>query len=231
MLDENSTILAIETATNACCVGLLHQQSIIEQVEEGNNIHSQVLLKMIDDLLQQKNITVNELDVVAVDQGPGSFTGLRIGIGVAQGIAYGVGCPMIGVSSLDALANQAEEDGTVIAGVDARMGEVYWCEYHKQADVVTRKQALTVSPPQDIEANDKVGAIQLLGNAWQEYQGQFDEALIKKANIDTKQVYPSADSLLVIAQQAYQRGELTSPIEFAPEYVRNDVAKKSTKKY
>ena len=144
------TILAIETATACCSVALSHQGELSERSLVGNNVHSQVLLEMVQDLLQLAAISVNDLDAVAVGQGPGSFTGLRIGVGVAQGIAYGADCPMIAVSSLDALAIRAPSDGVVLAGIDARMGEVYWAEYSKNLNALERISALQVSPPEEV---------------------------------------------------------------------------------
>jgi len=126
MKNPRPVLLAIETATSSCSAALSVDGEVCERIEVGQNIHSQVLLSMINELFQESALEVGQLDAVAVGQGPGSFTGLRIGIGVAQGIAYGADCPMIGVSSLDALALQAATDGRVLATIDARMGEIYW---------------------------------------------------------------------------------------------------------
>lgn len=230
-MKTNPVILAIETATSSCSVALCHQIHTYIRDQVGNNVHSKVLLEMVSEVLAQADISANDIDAVAVGQGPGSFTGLRIGVGVAQGIAYGADVPMVGISSLDALAYQAVGQGRVIAGIDARMGEIYWCEYIKNSDGVERVGELTVSPPNAILSGASTDdSIQLVGNAWAEYEGQFDSTLMQKARIDNTQIYPMADSLLQLAQFAYQRNELISAVDFAPEYVRNDVAKKSIKK-
>ena len=234
MTDMNPIILAIETATSSCSVALAYGGAVFSCNEVGNNIHSKVLLEMVQDVLAQAQISNDQIQAVAVGQGPGSFTGLRIGVGVAQGIAYGINVPMIGVSSLDALANQAPNNGQVIAGIDARMGEIYWCEYLKTNDGVQRLDSLKVSPPSDLISKDTVGKdasvkTQLVGNAWNEYQGQFSIELLDKADVVEEQVYPMADSLLALASKAFNNGELINAVDFAPEYVRNDVAKKSSK--
>lgn len=232
--DARNVILAIETATSSCSVALSANGQTYTCQEVGNNVHSKVLLSMVRDVLAQAQLTTDSIDAVAVGQGPGSFTGLRIGVGVAQGIAYGVGVDMLGISSLDALANQATNQAfgpsTVIAAVDARMGELYWCEYQKTDSGVERIGELKVSAPQDLCTSQAQTPVQLLGNAWGEYQGQFSDKLMQYGSIDENQVYPMADALLELAQSAFDRGELISAIEFAPEYVRNNVAKKSTKK-
>jgi len=229
MMTSTATILAIETATSSCSVALNHQENIFVRHEVGNNVHSKVLLEMVQSVLNEAEITVEKLDAVAVGQGPGSFTGLRIGVGVAQGIAYGAGAPMIGISSLDALANQSQKTGRIIAGIDARMGEVYWCEYQKHQQGIERLGELAVSAPEDIASTEPEQELQLLGNAWQEYAERFDPNLIKNATIDHTQLYPMADSILSLAQKDYAEGKIIQAIDFAPEYVRNDVAKKSTK--
>jgi tRNA threonylcarbamoyladenosine biosynthesis protein TsaB len=192
----------------------------------GSNIHSQVVLQMVCDLLDEAQTSMQCLDAVAVGQGPGSFTGLRIGVGVAQGLAYGVDCPMIGISSLDALANQAACEGPVIATIDARMGEVYWCEYFKSASTVVRQSDLQVSAPHMLVSQGQ-GELQLVGNAWAEYTGQFSSELMAHATVDASQIYPSAVSMLALAQQSFALGDIVNPVDFAPVYVRNNVAKKS----
>lgn len=219
-------MLAIETATSACSVALAFNGDVFSRAEVGSNIHSQVLLSMVQQLLDESGCRIADLNAVAVGQGPGSFTGLRIGVGVAQGIAYGAGCDMVGVSSLDVLAHQAEYDGAVLAGIDARMGEIYWCDYIKSGDQVKRMNDLTVSAPAQISSAEI--DCQFVGNAWVEYQNDFPSSLnVKPAN--DQPVFPDAKSLLVLAKLAFDKGETISPIEFAPEYVRNNVAKKSQK--
>lgn len=225
---KGATILAIETATSSCSAALCVHGEIFELREIGKNVHSQVLLQMVEQLLEQANVTVSDLDAVAVGQGPGSFTGLRIGVGVAQGLAYGAGCPMIGISSLDALANQAEFDGHIIAALDARMGEVYWCEYQKDKRGLTRLSSLHVTPPEQVLTTTSE-RYQLLGNAWEEYADSFAVELMRCGSVNEMQVYPAADALLELAKVAFVNNELVSPVDFMPEYVRNDVAKKSTK--
>ena len=229
MTDKTNNILAIETATSSCSVALVCNNKTFCREQVGNNIHSNVVLEMVHEVLQEAQINNANLSAVAVGQGPGSFTGLRIGIGVAQGIAYGVNIPMIGISSLDALANQAPSQGRVIAGIDARMGEVYWCEYLKSKDGVQRLGELQVSPPNEIFSEGAKSQVELVGNAWTEYQGTFSSELMANSLIIESQVYPMAESLLDLAINAYERGEVISAIDFTPEYVRNNVAKKSTK--
>lgn len=224
-----TTILAIETATSSCSAALRINDQVVVHSEVGNNIHSQVLLGMIQRLLSEAKITAQALDAVAVGQGPGSFTGLRIGVGVGQGLAFGANCPMIGISSLDALALQAQADGVVIAGIDARMGEVYWCEYQKIGSQVKRLGELKVTPPAGVYTSVEAADGVLVGNAWSAYPEQF--SCLNSAHMleQSSVVHPSAGALLILAEEKYLQRDWVSASAFAPIYVRDDVAKKSTK--
>ncbi len=231
------TILAIETATSACSVALSHQGAIIDLHEVGNNIHSGVLLGMVHQLLSEAGLTVSELDAVAVGQGPGSFTGLRIGVGVAQGLAYGAGCKMIGISSLAVLAQSlasaadfstgSTSSTSILAGIDARMGEVYWAEFSMQSQSVKLESELVVGAPSQIACSQP--RFHLVGNAWSEYWDEVSEGIRKNGIVEASQIYPSAVALLTLANEKFVANELTEVTSFKPIYVRNDVAKKSTK--
>lgn len=223
-----SVILAIETASSSCSVALRVGSEIQERSEVGNNVHSGVLLDMVDDLLSTANLSPQDLDAVAVGQGPGSFTGLRIGVGVGQGLAFGAGCPMIGVSSLDALAMQSDQEGAIIAMLDARMGEVYWCEYWNEDGVIERAVDLQVSPPSSVTSG--AGKLTVIGNAWDVYVDEFS-LLAQKSELTVLELtYPSAGALLSLAEAKYSQKDWFDAAAFAPIYVRNDVAKKSSKK-
>ncbi|MEM7361258.1 MAG: tRNA (adenosine(37)-N6)-threonylcarbamoyltransferase complex dimerization subunit type 1 TsaB [Pseudomonadota bacterium] len=224
-------ILALETATSACSVALVNEDRVFQREQIGNNIHSQVLLVMVQEVLQEAGISVADLDAVAAGQGPGSFTGLRIGVGVAQGLAYGAGCPMIGISSLDALAAQANSSGKLIAGIDARMGEIYWCVYTVKEDDIQRRSELQLSNPGDLcsvlQADEQRNVL-LVGNAWAEYREALGDVL-QRHEVLPDVLYPNATGVLQLAQAKYAVREWVSAPEFAPEYVRNNVAKKSVR--
>jgi tRNA threonylcarbamoyladenosine biosynthesis protein TsaB len=130
-------ILAIDTATEACSAALYIDDeagnvNISSRYQLAPREHSRLILKMIDELLAQAELSVDKLDAIAFGQGPGSFMGLRIASGVVQGIAFAHDIPVIPVSTLKAIAQRAYEDTgsqNVIAAIDARMGEVYWAAY------------------------------------------------------------------------------------------------------
>ena len=121
-------ILAIETSTEYCSAALWLDGELAERFALAGQKHSQMLLPMVDELLQEKNMKLAQLDGIAFGAGPGSFTGVRIACGVTQGLALGANLPVIGISTLLALA-QDTGHSKVIAALDARMAEVYHAAY------------------------------------------------------------------------------------------------------
>ena len=123
-----SVILAIETSTPACSVALTIDGVLLEDFRLAPRQHNDLILPMVDQLLTQANIHLKDLDAIAFGKGPGSFTGLRIAAGVVQGLAYGADLPVIGISTLEAMALEAFQKyhkDYWLAALDARMGEVY----------------------------------------------------------------------------------------------------------
>ena len=123
-------VLAIDTATEACSAAYADDDQIIERFQIDPKGHSEHILPMVESVLSEAGVLRNELEAITFDSGPGSFTGIRIGAGVAQGIALGLDLPLVGVSSLMGLAqgiSRAVEGCTaVLPAIDARMGQVYW---------------------------------------------------------------------------------------------------------
>jgi tRNA threonylcarbamoyladenosine biosynthesis protein TsaB len=126
------TILAIETSSELASCALLRGETVISRVSEGVRTHSQSILPMVQELLAEAGIGLKDCDAIAFGSGPGSFTGVRTACGIAQGLAFGGGLPVVPVVTLDAMAlacHQQHGAGEVLAVLDARMGEVYWAQY------------------------------------------------------------------------------------------------------
>ncbi|GAC1503496.1 MAG: tRNA (adenosine(37)-N6)-threonylcarbamoyltransferase complex dimerization subunit type 1 TsaB [Steroidobacteraceae bacterium] len=121
-------ILALDTATEACSVALLRGEESIARFAEGGLSHAQQILGMVEAVLAEAQMPLSMLDGIAASIGPGAFTGVRIGVAVAQGLAFGADLRVVPVSTLEALAYRAVRSGAgrVLACLDARMGEVYW---------------------------------------------------------------------------------------------------------
>ena len=223
-MSDRSLILAIETATSACSVALGEGNVLATRYQLGTNIHSLRLLEMVQQVLAEAGAKIGDLRAVAVGQGPGSFTGLRIGIGAAQGIAFGAGCGMIGVSSLAVLANQVREESPIIAGIDARMGEVYWATFERRGSNLEQLSKTRVTPPEQITAADDEWT--LVGNAWDEYRTRISQSLVGQTDVPENLRYPHADAMLELAAIKYRNKEVVAPAGFVPDYVRNEVARK-----
>src|SRR5450631_1312381 len=121
-------VLALDTATEACSVALLTDAGLVGAFKEVGRGHAEQILDMVDAVLSDAGIVLEILDGIAASVGPGAFTGVRIGVSVAQGLAFGASLPVVAVTTLEALAMQAMRGGAdqAIACLDARMVESYW---------------------------------------------------------------------------------------------------------
>lgn len=126
-------ILAVETSTEYCSVALWQDGAVSERCELVGQKHSELLMAMLDELLKDAGVAISQLDGIAFGKGPGSFTGVRIACGVAQGLAFGANLKVVGVCTLHAMA-QSSGQSKVITALDARMGEIYLAAYEKPVD-------------------------------------------------------------------------------------------------
>lgn len=133
-------ILALESSAKAASVALCEDKELLVQYYQNSGLtHSRTLLKMVEDLLGNVGLTIPELDYIAVASGPGSFTGVRIGVSAAIGLAWGASLPVCGVSTLEAMAYQATAQGYVLCPVmDARRGQVYTASFQNEGAGVIR---------------------------------------------------------------------------------------------
>jgi tRNA threonylcarbamoyladenosine biosynthesis protein TsaB len=130
-------ILAIDTATEACSVALLHAGELFERHEVAPRRHAELVLPFVDAVLAEAGIGKRQLTAIAVGRGPGGFTGVRLAISLAQGLALGLDVPVLPISSLAALALDvapSAPDAMLLACIDARMGEVYAATYRRSTD-------------------------------------------------------------------------------------------------
>lgn len=220
-------ILALETATEACSAAVWHDGQVVERFELGRR-HSERILSMVDEVLVESGYTLGQMDALAFGRGPGSFTGLRIGAGVAQGLAFGADLPVVPVSTLAALA-QGQNTTQVLAALDARMGQVYWGLCVDTGSGMTLVQPERVSTPGEIvlpEGGPWLG----VGSGWDVYA----DALLAHLgnNIDTWQAHvsPRARHVAELGARGLADGNALAPQEALPLYVRDDVAQKSSER-
>nr|WP_310617495.1 tRNA (adenosine(37)-N6)-threonylcarbamoyltransferase complex dimerization subunit type 1 TsaB [Pantoea cypripedii] len=224
----SARILALDTATEACSAALLNQQHIDARFEIAPRDHTQRILPLVQELLQAQQLELTALDALAFGRGPGSFTGVRIGIGIAQGLALGANLPMIGVSSLATMAQGAwRKSGAtrVLAAIDARMGEVYWAEYQRDANGEWQgAETEAVLSPEAAQARIQSlsGEWTTVGTGWQAWPHLLTSP---GAQLLTSEItLPAAEDMLPLAVAAWQRGETVAVEHAEPVYLRNEVA-------
>ena len=226
-MKKSPIILAVDTATESCSAACLmddhaYQRSAIEA--QG---HSRLLLPMIEEVLHEAGISKNAVDAVAYDAGPGSFTGIRIGAGVAQGIALALNKPMLAISSLMILAegmrDQIKPSDRIVAAIDARMEQVYWGCLESDADASGGwhwQEEPRVSNPESLRkyVSDCVG----VGTGWDRYASVFqaDADCVWHAG-----AFPQAGRGARIASRLLNQGAKGAWHEATPAYIRNDVTK------
>ncbi len=221
-------ILAIDTATEACSVALWQNGFALCHFELCPREHTQRILPMVRDILNQGGIALSEVDALAFGRGPGSFTGVRIGIGIAQGLALGAELPMIGVSTLATMAQGAfRKTGAtrVLAAIDARMGEVYWAEYQRDEQGVWHgEESEKVLTPEAVSQRLKQlsGAWATVGTGWQAWPDMADGCDL--ALQDGEILLPAAEDMLPLACHKLAEGHTVAVEQAQPVYLRNEVA-------
>jgi tRNA threonylcarbamoyladenosine biosynthesis protein TsaB len=238
-LDEmklSMKLLAIDTATEQCSAALLINGDWSTRVVPTARSHAEIILPMIDELLREASLTMNDLDGIAFGRGPGSFTGVRIAVSVAQGLSLATGLPVVPVSNLQAVAQQeiAEQklasDSQILVCMDARMQEVYWGLF--SVDEQAKAKLLGdehVSPParvrdELIASGISVDALVSLscgvGTGWDAYpilREHFTTITLGQARL------PRAQEIGELARDSLERGIGVKAADAQPVYLRNNV--------
>ncbi|MGL4726050.1 MAG: tRNA (adenosine(37)-N6)-threonylcarbamoyltransferase complex dimerization subunit type 1 TsaB [Scandinavium sp.] len=221
-------ILAIDTATEACSAALWNDGAISAHFELCPREHTQRILPLVQDTLTETGVMLTELDALAFGRGPGSFTGVRIGIGIAQGLALGANLPMIGVSTLATMAQGAfRKTGAtrVLAAIDARMGEVYWAEYQRDEQGIWQGEATeAVLKPEAVNARLKQlsGEWATVGTGWAAWPDMAADSAVTL--IDGDVLLPAAQDMLPLAVHQLSLGHTVAVEHAEPVYLRNEVA-------
>jgi tRNA threonylcarbamoyladenosine biosynthesis protein TsaB len=209
---------AIETSTEWCSIALWHDGEIAALEQRAGNRHSELALPMLERLFRSWGITAADLDAIAFGAGPGAFTGLRIACGLAQGLALARGVPLIGVSTLEALAQESGA-ARVVACIDARMREVYYAALEKRAGRWHEVIAAQCVAPQSAPPPP--------GDGWVGSGCGFEvyyELLKGKVSVVRAQIHPTAVAVAQLAAPRLAAGEGVDAALAAPIYVREKVA-------
>ncbi|WP_025247681.1 tRNA (adenosine(37)-N6)-threonylcarbamoyltransferase complex dimerization subunit type 1 TsaB [Mannheimia varigena] len=219
-----TTILALDTATEACSVALLHNGKISTLDEISPRSHTQRILPMVDELLTQANIQIKDVNYLVFGRGPGSFTGVRVGVSVAQGLAMGANLPVVAVSNLKAMAEEAYQKlgaEKVIALIDARMNEVYFAQFERNGEQWNEVVVEQVCSPEKAISQFQISENMIVvGTGWAAYS-QFSEQNLPL--VVSEITLPSAEYMLSIAQEEITKGNVQSALEIEPVYLRNEV--------
>jgi tRNA threonylcarbamoyladenosine biosynthesis protein TsaB len=218
-------LLALDTSTEACSVAVAVDGERHEHFEIGRR-HSEEVLVMVHSVLAEAGLALTQLDAIAFGRGPGLFTGLRIGAGVTQGLAYAADLPVVPVSSLAALA-QGLADARVLAAFDARMNQVYWGAFVRgENGLVQPLGAELVSDPAQVpvpSGREWVGA----GSGWDQCHATLLARLHEQVRTWRPELWPRARDVAALGAAALAAGGAVAPEHAVPVYLRDVVAVKS----
>jgi tRNA threonylcarbamoyladenosine biosynthesis protein TsaB len=218
-------VLALDTVTEACSVALIDGTAVISRYAEVGRGHAEEVLAMVDSVLGEAGISLRGLNGIAAGIGPGSFTGVRISVSVAQGLAFGAQLPVIPLTSLEALAWRAigEGGGQALACLDARMGEVYWgCLAADAVRGIALLGALQVGPAAMVRWAGTV-PFRGIGRGFAAYPQLAALPGLTLAPGDA-QALPDARHLARLGVLRFEAGEGLDAAALKPQYVRDKVA-------
>jgi tRNA threonylcarbamoyladenosine biosynthesis protein TsaB len=221
-------LLAFDTSTEYLSLALMKGDEFFTFDINAGQTHSQIILPEINALLNQAGLQLSDLQGIAFGAGPGSFTGVRIAAGVAQGLGFGSNLSVVGVCTLQALAEASGAD-KVVACLDARMGEVYHATYEKvlgRWQVVIEPALYKPDAVPAVEGSGWVGA----GSGWQTYPEQLGEVYAEQLHSTLPQLLPTAMAILNLSKAVFASGGAKPASEAMPIYIRNRVALKTAER-
>jgi tRNA threonylcarbamoyladenosine biosynthesis protein TsaB len=218
-------VLAVDAATEACSVALLNGDALNGRSSEGGLSHARRILGMVDEVLAEAGMTLSMLDGIAASIGPGAFTGVRISVAVAQGLAFGADLPAVGITTLEALAYRIVHNGAAgaLACLDARMGEVYWGCFTADAERgLTAEGAARVGPPASVVL-PPIGGYRGIGRGFAAYPAL---AALPGLEIHPEDIraLPDAREFARLGALRLGLGEGIDPAALSPLYLRDKVA-------
>ena len=225
-------ILLIETSTALCSTALAENGTIISYRESSApKAHASLTAVFIDDMLKENDISIADCDAVCVSMGPGSYTGLRVGVSTAKGLCFGSGKPLMAVGTLNTLVAQAIAEGLVPEGcryiipmIDARRMEVYTAVFTPDCQQITETEPVIVDE-NSFASQLEEGKVLFIGDG----AGKCAD-VIKHPNASFVQCWPKADAMLMPALEEYKEKRFKDVAYFEPFYLKEFVATVSKKK-
>lgn len=220
-------ILAFDTCTEVCTAALWVDGEVVDDHRLAPRQHGELILPMLQQLLDVAGLKLTDLDAVACGRGPGSFTGVRLCIGIAQGVAMGADLGVIPISTLACIAHgqlSAMRDCAVLVATDARMAEIYWGAYQFcDEQLLALAQECVVSPasaPALPHANTQWRGA---GTGWDSYVDTLKQRYADQIIDYNAQALPRGSDLAALAVQAFSPEALIDPVELSAVYLRNQV--------
>lgn len=220
---EMTYILNIETATKNCSVALAANGKTIalKEIATENFSHAEKLHVFLASLLEENQLTFKNIHAIAVSQGPGSYTGLRIGVSAAKGLCYALSIPLIAVDTLELLARQIKiENGLIVPMIDARRMEVYTAFFDKQYQKIQATEAKVI----DVSSfENETATLHLVGDGASKFKGVLTaEKFVYHDDV----VYPSAKEMSELAFEKYKKSDLVDVAYFEPFYLKDFILNK-----
>ena len=223
-------ILNIETATKNCSVSLSYEEKVLalKELNDGNYTHSENLHVFIDEVLKLANKSIKDIEAVAISKGPGSFTGLRIGVSAAKGLCFSLDVPLISVSTLAslAIAINVKEGEFIIPLLDARRMEVYSAVFDHNYDQINKTRAEIIDK-NSFEEFLRNGKVYFLGDG----ANKCKDIIVHKNAIFLEGYFPSANEMAKLSFHEYKNSNTEDLAYFEPFYLKDFLITKSKKNY
>lgn len=207
-------------------LGLKVGDELFTNSQRVDRTHSKVVLPRILGLLQDASIDKSNIDLIVYGQGPGSFTGLRIGVGVVQGLGFGLGVKVVGVSSMAGIAQtvmRKKQVDHVLVALTARNKEVYFGSYSRQKEIAVVNGSEGVWEASDVPAQSLDLSWSAVGSGWNLIDELSDATGVVPISIELE-LEPMVEDFIVLGQQRASQGFSTDAIDAIPEYLREQVA-------
>ena len=221
-------ILNIETSTKNCSVSIADSGKIIafKELNNGNYSHAEVLHPFIENILKEGNISKSEINAIAVSKGPGSYTGLRIGVSAAKGLAFALNAPLISIDTLTSLSFAASIDcGVIVPMLDARRMEVYAAVFDKQHKKIREIKAEIIDETSFSNELDR-GKVYFLGDG----AHKCKERITHKNAIFIDDKFPSSKEMAILSYDKYKKGDIENIAYFEPFYLKDFIVIPEKKK-
>ena len=222
-----SVILNIETSTKNCSVSIAREGDILSlrEINSGGYSHAEMLHPLIENALNEAKLTVENLTAIAVGKGPGSYTGLRIGVSAAKGLCFAQNIPLIAINSLEILSRTCEiKKGLIISMLDARRMEVYSAIFDFKYHLIRKTEAEIITKDSFLEYLEK-DSVYFLGDGAEKCK----EVLTHKNAFFIDEKFPSAKEMAQLSFDKYKKNDIEDVAYFEPFYLKDFIAIKSKK--